>query len=57
MNLYNIEWDGIDYADGEDYSDAFISYAEHENGEPLTSDEIDSLDSDLVYELLMEHLY
>jgi hypothetical protein len=55
--LYNVEFESIDHSDSMDYSDAFISYAEHETGVPLTQDEIDNLDSGLVYELLIEYLY
>lgn len=56
MKLYNIEWDNVDARDYPDFCDAYVSYAEHENGEPLTPDELDSLDSSGVYERLMEDM-
>lgn len=55
--LYNVEFDGIDHNDAMDYCDAFICYAEHEDGTPLTSNELDNIDSDTTYEYLLEHLY
>lgn len=55
--LINVEFDGIDHSDAHDYCDAFISYAEKENGTPLTDDELDSIPSDVAYEYLMDYLY
>lgn len=58
--LINIEIDGVDTRDYPDLCDAFISYAEHADGEPLTDDEIDILNEshgDFVYELAMESLH
>lgn len=57
MKLYNVEFDDIDHEDAHDYCDTFICYAEHEDGTPLSRDELESIDSDTTYELLMEHLY
>lgn len=58
MELENIEWDGINGRDAPDFCDAFITYAE-DNGVPLTDKELDELNenSELVYELLIDHLY
>lgn len=55
--LINVEFDDIDHSDAMDYCDAFISYAEKENGTPLTENELDSIPSDVVYDYLMDHLY
>ena len=57
MKLYNIEFEGINGRDYPDFSDAYISYAEHEDGTPLTQEELDSIDSSDTYEYLMKHLY
>jgi len=56
-NIVVIEWDGIDHSDHPDYCDAYIVRAERD-GVELTDEEIEELnESDLRYELLMEHLY
>lgn len=41
VDLESIEIDGIDHRDYPDYSDAFVSYAEWNDGTPLTDDELD----------------
>lgn len=48
------EVDGIHAWDYPDFCDAYICYAEYEDGTPLTEDELDALhdaNSDLVHEL------
>lgn len=56
-NIVVTEWDGIDHSDAPDYCDAYIVSAERD-GIELTDEEIEELNnSDLKYELLMEHLY
>lgn len=58
--LINIEVDGIDYSDYPDFVDAYITYAEHENGTPLTELELDDINSnhpDIVYDAVFDHLY
>ncbi len=57
MRLYNVELDGIRNWDCPDYADAFICYAEHVDGTPLTRDELNGLDSEVVYEHIIEYLY
>jgi hypothetical protein len=52
----NVEWDGIDKRDSPDFSDAYIVYAEYD-GHVLTDDELENLDTDVIYELLIKHLY
>ena len=59
VNFKSIELDGIDTNDYPDFCDAFISYAEYENGELLDDDALDVLndDSSLVYDLVIERLF
>lgn len=59
-NIQEIELDGIDHKDHPDYVDAFITYAEFEDGTELTSEELDELNDehrDFVYELVFESLH
>jgi len=56
MKLTNVIFDGIDHKDAPDYTDAFIVSAERD-GVPLTEAEIDALDPELVYQLLIDYLY
>lgn len=59
INYQNIEIDGIDYRDYPDFVDAFISYAEYEDGTELTDSELDVLNenSDFVYEQVINKIY
>lgn len=59
MKLYNVIVDGIDSNDYPHFCDAFISYAEHEDGTELTEEELELINEDtgLVYDLVMESLY
>ena len=59
MKLINIEVDDIHMWDYPDFCDAFISYAEHPDGKPLTDEELEKVneDADFVYEQVQEHLY
>jgi len=59
MQYHNIEFDGIDHSDYPDFADAFICYAEHDDGEPLTDAELDLLNDDgcFVHEALWNHLF
>ena len=53
MKLINVEVEDVDMRDYPDFCDAFISYAEHEDGTPLSDDELEDLNdnhSDVVYE-------
>lgn len=56
MKVFNIEWDGIDTRDYPDFCDAYISYAEHADGTPLTQDELGNIDSSDMYDRLMEDM-
>ena len=58
--IINVEFDGVDYKDYPDFCDAFVSYAEHEDGTPLTEVELDSFNEvskDIVHQLLWEHIH
>ena len=59
MSYQNIEIDGIDFRDAPDFVDAFISYAEHKDGTPLTDKELDELNEDgqFVYERVLDKIY
>jgi hypothetical protein len=60
MKVINAEFDGIDTRDYPDFADAFISYAEHPDGTPLTEDELDILNDahrDLVHELVWNYIH
>jgi hypothetical protein len=46
VNIGSIEIDGIDRNDHPDYVDAYITYAEYEDGTPLTDEELMSLEDD-----------
>lgn len=56
MNIINVKVDGIDHTDYPDFVDAFICYAEHEDGTPLSDEELEGIDEDLVYEYVLEEL-
>ena len=42
----NVEVDGVDTDDYPDFCDAFFSYAEYEDGTPLTDEELEQLEED-----------
>ena len=55
--ITNIEFDGIDYLDYPDYSDAYIVSADYD-GLEMTDSQIEEIneDRDFVYEQLMDYL-
>ena len=55
MKLYNIEWENVT-PDHDYWCDTYISYAEHEDGTPLTDEELESMDSDVICEYLIEDM-
>lgn len=59
MKVQNVEFQDIHSWDAPDFCDAFIAYAEHMDGTPLTDDELDTLNDDrcLFGELLWNYLY
>ena len=56
--ITNIEWEDIDYSDYPDFCDAHIVAANYYD-DPMSEELLEKLnyDSDLLYELLMNHLY
>jgi hypothetical protein len=59
LNLKSVKVDNIRMYDAPDFVDAFIDYAEFQDGTALTDDELDILneDSDFVYEMVERELY
>lgn len=58
--LQNIELDGINTRDYPDFCDAFIIYAEYDNGVELTEVELDELNDnygEFIYESVINHLF
>ena len=55
--IFNVEFDDVYGWDAPDFCDAFICYAEHEDGTPLTDEELEAIEPDQVYDLLMKHIY
>ena len=57
--LINVAVEGIDMADFPDFCDAFIGYAEHADGTPLTEAELEELsdDSAFVSDLAYEEMF
>lgn len=54
--ISNIEFKGINHRDYPDYCDAYIVSAEYD-GKEMTQEQIKMLDSDFVYEKLMEQIF
>lgn len=57
LKLKNVEFDGIDRSDYPDFCDAFIVYAEHADGTPLTEQELENIPSETVHSLLWDYLH
>ena len=60
VDTNSIEIDGVDPSDRPDFADAYISYAEYQDGTPLTDGELEELTSempDLVNQLANDSLY
>jgi hypothetical protein len=57
-NITNVEFEDIDYGDSPDFCDAHIVSADLD-GVPMNEKQLEALndDSNLRYELLMEHIY
>lgn len=47
--MKNVEVMGVRNWDYPDFSDAFISYAEHDDGTPYTEDELDAIPPEEVF--------
>lgn len=54
LNIRSIEIDGINKKDYPDFVDAYASYAEWSDGEPLTDDELAAIPDYLIQELALE---
>lgn len=56
--IYNIEFDAIDYGDYPDFCDAYITKADYD-GIPMTEEQIDEIneDRDFVHKRLMDFLH
>lgn len=52
----NVVFDNVQEEDFPDYADAFIISADYD-GEPMTEEEIESLDRGWVYDTLMNQLF
>ena len=60
MKAYNVEIEDIDTSDYPDFCDAFVSYAEHEDGTPFTAEELDDLHDnhrDVVHKLVWDYIH
>lgn len=62
VNMSSIEIDNVDRRDAPDYADAYISYAEFDNGTELDNDQLDWLTDELsnsgkLHELIYNKLY
>jgi hypothetical protein len=55
--LYAVEVEGIDTKDYPDFCDATIVYAEDHTGRVLTEEELNNIDSDVVYEHTLEQIF
>lgn len=56
INYNSVKVEGIDMNDYPDFTDAFITFAEYENGTELTENEMDKLsDKGLAQELIHEN--
>ena len=55
--LYAVEVEGVDTKDYPDFCDAYISYAEDHTGRALTEEELNNIDSGVVYEHVMDYIF
>ena len=57
MKVMRAIFEDVDGSDYPDFCDAWIAQAWWENGEELTDAEIEAIDSERRYELLVDYLY
>jgi hypothetical protein len=60
VNFKSIEVDGIESYDFPDFCDAYATYAEFENGQPLTDEQLDKFNDearDIIHERVFDLLY
>jgi hypothetical protein len=59
INWRSLEFDGIDTRDYPDFTDAYVVYAEYEDGTELSDEELERLDihdDERIYDALMNRL-
>jgi len=56
-DIRNIVFADVNTKDANDFSDAHIEYAEYPDGTPIEDEVLQDLDSELIYELLIENIY
>ena len=54
--LKNMKVEGVDMEDFPDFCDAFISYAEHPDGTPLTDAELWDIPDSVAHDVAMEFI-
>lgn len=60
VNFKSIEVDGIESFDYPDFCDAYATYAEFENGQPLTDEQLEKFNveaRDIIHERIFDILY
>lgn len=57
LNVLSIQVDGIDYDDAPDFCDAYVTYAEWEDGDVLTDAELAEIDGSIIYQAVLNKLY
>lgn len=57
MKIHNAYVTNIEGADAPDFCNAYVESAEHEDGTPFTDEELQAIDPDTTYDLLMGQLY
>lgn len=56
LDVSTIQLENVRGLDAPDFADAYASYAEYEDGTPLTDDELDQLDPVFLHQLIWERL-
>lgn len=55
--MKNVQLENVFTWDYPDFADAFVSYAEHDDGTPYTQEELEAIDGETIHELVFAHLY
>lgn len=56
VNISSIQLEDVHEWDAPDFSDAFAVYAEFTDGTPLTEEELENLEPDLIHQAIWENL-
>ncbi len=56
LKIDNIVVSGVDHKDYPEYCDAYIESADY-NGEPMTEEQLENLDSSFVYEKVYDSIF